>query len=230
MGKRIKKLKKVRIHREGNDTLVFSLIFIIVVATGLWYSFETKWPFGIFLAVFGVIYGIVLNFYQCPIRYLNVEDTNKIVVAPADGKIVVIEEVEENQYFHDKRIMVSIFMSLFNVHANWFPVDGRVKFVHHQNGNFHKAWLPKASEENEHADIMLETDDGTEILCRQIAGAVARRIVTYAKPEEDCYIDEHLGFIKFGSRVDVYLPLGTEVCVKMGQLTTGDKTVIAKLK
>ena len=114
------------------------------------------------------------------------------------------------------------------MHANWFPVDGKVKFVHHQNGNYHKAWLPKASEENEHADIMLETPEGTEILCRQIAGAVARRIVTYAKAEEDCYIDEHLGFIKFGSRVDVYLPLGTEICVKMGQSTTGDKTVIAK--
>ena len=121
-------------------------------------------------------------------------------------------------------------MSLFNVHANWFPVDGRVKFVNHRDGNFHKAWLPKASEENEHADIMLETIDGTEILCRQIAGAVARRIVTYAKPGEDCYIDEHLGFIKFGSRVDVYLPLDTEVCVKMGQTTTGDYTVLAKLK
>ena len=222
MGKRIKKLKKVRIHREGNDTLVFSLIFIIVVATGLWYSFETKWPFGIFLAVFGVIYGIVLNFYQCPIRYLNVEDTNKIVVAPADGKIVVIEEVEENQYFHDKRIMVSIFMSLFNVHANWFPVDGKVKFVHHKDGNFHKAWLPKASEENERADIMITTEDGTDILCRQIAGAMARRIVTYAQEGEDCYIDEHLGFIKLGSRVDVFLPLGTEICVKMGQKTVGD--------
>ena len=230
MGKRIKKLKKVRIHREGNDTLVFSLIFIIVVATGLWYSFETKWPFGIFLAVFGVIYGIVLNFYQCPIRYLNVEDTNKIVVAPADGKIVVIEEVEENQYFHDKRIMVSIFMSLFNVHANWFPVDGKVKFVHHKDGNFHKAWLPKASEENEHADIMITTEDGTDILCRQIAGAMARRIVTYAQEGEDCYIDEHLGFIKLGSRVDVFLPLGTEICVKMGQKTVGDQTIIAKLK
>lgn len=230
MGKRIKKLKKVRIHREGNDTLVFSLIFIIVVATGLWYSFETKWPFGIFLAVFGVIYGIVLNFYQCPIRYLNVEDTNKIVVAPADGKIVVIEEVEENQYFHDKRIMVSIFMSLFNVHANWFPVDGKVKFVHHKDGNFHKAWLPKASEENERADIMITTEDGTDILCRQIAGAMARRIVTYAQEGEDCYIDEHLGFIKLGSRVDVYLPLGTEICVKMGQKTVGDQTIIAKLK
>lgn len=230
MGKRIKKLKKMRIHREGNDTLVFSLIFIIVVATGLWYSFETKWPFGIFLAVFGVIYGIVLNFYQCPIRYLNVEDTNKIVVAPADGKIVVIEEVEENQYFHDKRIMVSIFMSLFNVHANWFPVDGKVKFVHHKDGNFHKAWLPKASEENERADIMITTEDGTDILCRQIAGAMARRIVTYAQEGEDCYIDEHLGFIKLGSRVDVFLPLGTEICVKMGQKTVGDQTIIAKLK
>lgn len=230
MGKRIKKLKKVRIHREGNDTLVFSLIFIIVVATGLWYSFETKWPFGIFLAVFGVIYGIVLNFYQCPIRYLNVEDTNKIVVAPADGKIVVIEEVEENQYFHDKRIMVSIFMSLFNVHANWFPVDGKVKFVHHKDGNFHKAWLPKASEENERADIMITTEDGTDILCRQIAGAMARRIVTYAQEGEDCYIDEHLGFIKLGSRVDVFLPLGTEICVKMEQKTVGDQTIIAKLK
>lgn len=230
MGKRIKKLKKVRIHREGNDTLVFSLIFIIVVATGLWYSFETKWPFGIFLAVFGVIYGIVLNFYQCPIRYLNVEDTNKIVVAPADGKIVVIEEVEENQYFHDKRIMVSIFMSLFNVHANWFPIDGKVKFVHHKDGNFHKAWLPKASEENERADIMITTEDGTDILCRQIAGAMARRIVTYAQEGEDCYIDEHLGFIKLGSRVDVFLPLGTEICVKMGQKTVGDQTIIAKLK
>lgn len=230
MGKRIKKLKKVRIHREGNDTLVFSLIFIIVVATGLWYSFETKWPFGIFLAVFGVIYGIVLNFYQCPIRYLNVEDTNKIVVAPADGKIVVIEEVEENQYFHDKRIIVSIFMSLFNVHANWFPVDGKVKFVHHKDGNFHKAWLPKASEENERADIMITTEDGTDILCRQIAGAMARRIVTYAQEGEDCYIDEHLGFIKLGSRVDVFLPLGTEICVKMGQKTVGDQTIIAKLK
>ena len=107
---------------------------------------------------------------------------------------------------------------------------GKVKFVHHKNGNFHKAWLPKASEENEHADVMITTPDGVDILCRQIAGAVARRIVTYAKDGEDCYIDEHLGFIKFGSRVDVYLPLGTEVCVKMGQATTGDQTVIAKLK
>lgn len=230
MGQKIKKLKKIRLHREGTDQLVTGAIALVAIAAILWTTLDNKIPFWAFVVVFGTVYGIVLNFYRCPIRYLNVEDTSKLVVAPADGKIVVIEEVEENTYFHDKRLMISIFMSLFNVHANWFPVDGKVKFVHHQNGNFHKAWLPKASEENEHADIMLETEDGTEILCRQIAGAVARRIVTYAKPEEDCYIDEHLGFIKFGSRVDVYLPLGTEVCVKMGQSTTGDKTVIAKLK
>ena len=229
MGKKIKKLKNVRIHREGTDTLLYGIIFIAAVASALWLSIDNKIPFWVFVGVFGIVYAIVLNFFRCPKRFFDGE-TENIVVAPADGKIVVVEEVEENEYFHDKRMMVSIFMSLFNVHANWFPVDGRVKFVRHFNGNFHKAWLPKASEENEHADVMIETDDGTGILCRQIAGAVARRIVTYAKPEEDCYIDEHLGFIKFGSRVDVYLPLGTEICVKMGQATTGNKTVIAKLK
>lgn len=230
MGNKIKKLKKIRLHREGTDTLVYGFIFLGAIALLLHRYFETKIPFWAFIVVFGTVYAIVINFFRCPIRYFGSEDTEHLVVAPADGKIVVIEEVEENEYFHDKRLMISIFMSLFNVHANWFPVDGKVKFVHHQNGNYHKAWLPKASEENEHADIMITTPDGTDILCRQIAGAVARRIVTYAKDGEDCYIDEHLGFIKFGSRVDVYLPLGTEVCVKMGQSTTGDQTVIAKLK
>jgi len=230
MGKRIRKLKKQRLHSEGSDTLIFSLFAIIAVAVILWRAFDTKIPFWCFVGVFGVLYGIVLNFFRCPIRYFNEEDTEKIVVAPADGKVVVIEEVEENEYFHDRRLMVGIFMSLFNVHANWFPVDGTVKFVRHQNGNFHKAWLPKASEENEHADTMITTPEGVDVLCRQIAGAVARRIVTYAKEGEECFIDDHLGFIKFGSRVDVYLPLGSEVCVKVGQSTTGDQTVIAKLK
>ncbi len=230
MGKRIKKLKKIRIHREGTNTLLYGGILLVALALIFWYSFDSKIPFAIFIAIFGTVYAIVTNFYRCPIRYFGTDDTERIVVAPADGKIVVVEEVDENRYFHDRRIMVSIFMSLWNVHANWFPVDGRVKFVKHFNGNFHKAWLPKASEENEHADVMITTPDGADILCRQIAGAVARRIVTYAKEGEDCYIDEHLGFIKLGSRVDIYLPVGTEICVKMGQATTGDQTVIAKLK
>lgn len=230
MGKRIKKLKKIRIHREGTDQLFGGALFIVVVAALLWRFVASPWPFWAFLAVAGVVYGIVLNFYQCPIRYLNVENTDGVVVAPADGKVVVIEEVMENTYFHDRRIQVSIFMSLTNVHANWFPVDGRVKFVRHFDGNYHKAWLPKASMENEHADIMITTDDGTDILCRQIAGAVARRIVTYAKDGEECYIDEHLGFIKLGSRVDLFLPVGTDIKVKMGQKTTGDQTIVAMLK
>ena len=230
MGKRIKKLKKIRIHREGTDTLVWSFVIIAAIALILWRYVDTKIPFWVFVVVFGSVYAIVLNFFRCPIRYNSEEDTEKLVVAPADGKIVVIEEVEENVYFHEKRLMISIFMSLFNVHANWFPVDGKVKYVHHQNGNYHKAWLPKASEENEHADIIITTPEGVDILCRQIAGAFARRIVTYAKEGEECFIDEHLGFIKFGSRVDVYLPLDSEVCVKMGQSTTGDLTTIAKLK
>ena len=229
MGERIKKLKKIRIHREGTDELLYSLFIIIAIAVILWRSFETPIPFAIFIAIFGTAWLLMLNFYRCPIRYFN-GDTEKTVVAPADGKVVVIEETDEDEYFHDKRLMISIFMSPLNVHANWFPVDGKVKFVHHQDGNYHKAWLPKASEENEHADIMITTPEGEDILVRQIAGAMARRIVTYAKEGEECYIDEHMGFIKLGSRVDVFLPLGTEVCCRMEQPTTGDQTVIAKLK
>ena len=202
----------------------------MLVALILWFTIPScKLPFWIFIAIFSIAYGIVLNFYRAPVRYFPGDDTEKIVVAPADGHVVVIEEVEENEYFHDRRLMISIFMSLWNVHANWFPVDGKVKFVKHFNGKFYKAWLPKASDENEHADTMLTTPDGRGVLCRQIAGAVARRIVTYAKEGEECYIDEHLGFIKLGSRVDVFLPIDSEVCDKMGQHTTGDHTVIAKL-
>lgn len=173
MGQKIKKLKKIRLHREGTDQLVGGAIALVAIAAILWGAFDTKIPFWIFLVVFGVVYCIVLNFYRCPIRYLNVEDTEKLVVAPADGKIVVIEEVDNAPYFNDKRLMISIFMSLWNVHANWFPVDGKVKFVKHVDGNYHKAWLPKASEENEHADVMITTPEGVDVLCRQIAGAVA---------------------------------------------------------
>ena len=228
MGERIKKLKKIRIHREGTNELTLSMLAIALIGTGLWYALDTTIPFWIFIVIFGAAWVMALNFYRCPIRYFN-GDTDKLVVAPADGKIVVVEEADENTYFHDKRLMISIFMSPLNVHANWFPVDGKVKFVKHFNGNYHKAWLPKASEENEHADIMITTPDGQDILVRQIAGAMARRIVTYAKDGEECYIDEHLGFIKLGSRVDVFLPLSARACVTMNQPTIGDQKVIAKL-
>ena len=226
---RLKKLKKIRIHREGTHTLAGSLLLILTVNAVLYFGLECKIPFYIVAVISIIVYGILVNFFRCPIRLFGQEDTEKIVVAPADGKIVVVEEVEENEYFHDRRLMISIFMDITNVHANWYPVDGVVKHVDHHNGRFMKAWLPKASTENERSIVVIETPEGHTVMARQIAGAVARRIVTYAVPGEDCYIDEHMGFIKFGSRVDVYLPLGTEVCVSMGQKTTGNETVIARL-
>lgn len=228
MGRKLRKLKKIRIHREGTHTLVAGAFVLLVFNALLYYAFDCKLPFYISTAVCAVVYLVVVNFFRCPIRRFE-GDTENIVVAPADGKVVVIEEVEENEYFHDRRLMVSIFMNLANVHANWIPVDGFVKLVRHHNGNFHKAWLPKASIENERSTVVIETPDGVEIMARQIAGAVARRIVTYAKENEECFIDEHMGFIKFGSRVDLYLPVGTKVLVKLGQKTTGNETVIAKL-
>lgn len=229
MGKRLRKLKKIRLHSEGKTTLFWSLIVLGVFDFAILHIFDSRLPFDICFGISVVLYLILLNFFQCPIRTFE-GDTEGVVVAPADGKVVVVEETEENEYFHDRRIMVSIFMSLFNVHANWIPVDGTIKHVCHYDGNFHKAWLPKASEENERCTVVIETPDGTEILARQVAGAMARRIVTYPTVGEECYVDEHLGFIKFGSRVDLYLPLNTEVCVSLHQKTIGNETIIAKLK
>lgn len=205
----------------------------IIVLNGLLYFLLKDvclLPFYVVAAISITVYAIAVNFFRCPIRLFQ-EDTEGIVVAAADGKIVVIEEVEENEYFHDRRLMISIFMSVTNVHANWFPVEGTVKKVVHHNGNFYKAWLPKASTENERSTVVIETPEGHEVLVRQVAGAVARRIVTYAREGEECNIDEHMGFIKFGSRVDVYLPIDkTEVLVHMGQKTVGNQTIVARLK
>lgn len=226
---RLKKLKKIRIHREGTAILIVSAILLLGINALVLWLFDCKLLTYILAAITILIYMLMVNFFRCPIRLFG-KDTEKVVVAPADGKIVVIEEVDEHEYFHDKRLMISIFMDVTNVHANWYPVDGVVKHVSHQNGKFMKAWLPKASTENERSMVIIETPEGQTVMARQIAGAVARRIVTYAKAGEECYIDEHMGFIKFGSRVDIYLPLGTEVLVKMGQKTTGNQTIIAKLK
>lgn len=225
-------LKNIRLHSEGNDILRNGLIGIIVLNGLLYFLLKDVCllPFYVVAAISITIYAIAVNFFRCPIRLFQ-EDTEGTVVAAADGKIVVIEEVEENEYFHDRRLMISIFMSVTNVHANWFPVEGTVKKVVHHNGNFYKAWLPKASTENERSTVVIETPEGHEVLVRQVAGAVARRIVTYAREGEECNIDEHMGFIKFGSRVDVYLPIDkTEVLVHMGQKTVGNQTIVARLK
>ena len=226
---KLKRIKQVRIHHEGNHTLVGSALFLIMCCAVAYAVGLPDFVFYALVALSIAVYAVILNFFRCPKRRFQ-GDTADVVVAPADGKVVVNEEVEENEYFGDRRRMVSIFMSLVNVHANWLPVDGYVTRVEHQNGNFHMAWLPKASLENEHSTVIIRTPRGQEIMVRQVAGALARRIVTYARPDEECYIDEHLGFIKFGSRVDLFLPLDAKVEVSLGQSATGNQTVIARLK
>jgi phosphatidylserine decarboxylase len=225
---RLKKFKRLRLHHEGVHALIVGFLLFAAIDFLFYWLFASKIPFYCVTVLFIVVYLVMVNFFRCPLRVFG-KSTEKVVVAPADGKVVVIEEVDENEYFHDRRIMISIFMSLFNVHANWYPVDGTIKVVQHQNGKFMKAYLPKASLDNERSTVVIETPEGEEILVRQIAGAVARRIVTYAEEGEVCYIDEHLGFIKFGSRVDVFLPLDTKIYVGMGQTTVGNQTVLAKL-
>lgn len=219
----------MRIHREGTGILVTSALLFIILNAVCWYfvPFEV---FNVALSAFSIfIYLLMVNFFRSPKRKFE-GDVEKMVIAPADGKVVVVEKVYEPDHFKDERIMVSIFMSPMNVHANWYPVEGTVTRVEHMSGRFHKAWLPKASTENERSLVVIRTESGPEVLVRQVAGAMARRIVTYAEVGEECYIDEHMGFIKFGSRVDVYLPLDTEIYVDLEQKTVGNETVIAKLK
>ncbi len=237
MSNRLRKLRKIRLHREGTRILVAGALGLIALNVAVVCLCEVTmshnpWrylPISTVLALSLLVYFTALNFFRCPPREFP-GDTEGVVVAPADGKVVVIEEVYEHEYFRDRRLLVSIFMSLFDVHANWTPVAGTVKLLRHHDGNFHCAWLPKASIENERSTIVITTPQGEDILVRQVAGAVARRVITYLQLGEAYDIDEHMGFIKFGSRVDVYLPLGTEVRVKLGQRTTGNVTVIARMQ
>lgn len=218
----------MKVHKEGTGLLLtlFTIFFIANVA--LYHTIGTGWLFYSVAFVCTVLFLLILNFFRSPYRRFPF-DSEGLVIAPADGTIVAIEEVMENEVFHEKRLQISIFMSIFNVHANWFPVNGTVKHVSHQNGRFMAAYLPKSSTENERSTVIITTKTGIDVLARQIAGAMARRIVTYAKPGEKCHVDEQMGFIKFGSRVDVYLPLGTEVLIEMDQKVTGNQTVIARL-
>ena len=228
--RRIRKLKDYRIHREGTSILVVAFLIFAVVNAPLWYFFPDNVVLNSLISVSSlVIYLLMVNFFRSPKRIFP-GDVENVIVAPADGKVVVIEKVFEPDHFKDERLQVSIFMSPMNVHANWYPVDGVVKRSEHQDGKHYKAWLPKASTDNERSLVVIETEDGREIMVRQIAGAMARRIVTYAKAGEECFIDQHMGFIKFGSRVDLYLPLDVELNVELDQKTVGNETVVATFK
>ena len=217
----------MRIHKEGYKILGFgfvALILLNIVAGIIWTDQHLiRWALIISSSLF---YIFLLFFFRGPRRHL--EPDHGLIYAPADGKVVVIEETEENEYFRDLRLQVSIFMSPFNVHSNRYPVSGRIKYVKYHKGRNMVAWHPKSSELNERSSIVVETKDGTEILIRQIAGAVARRIVTYSKEDQEVIQGDELGFIKFGSRVDVFLPLGTEVEIPILQQVKANKSIIAK--
>lgn len=189
-------------------------------------------PFAIpivFSAICAVIYLLVLNFFRSPRRRFLGNEKN-VVVSSVDGKVVALEKTYENEYLHREVIQLSVFMTIFDVHANWFPLNGKVLLVRHHSGRFLSAYLPKSSTDNERSTVVIRATNGQEVLVRQIAGAIARRIVTYARPGEEACIGKHMGFIKFGSRVDIYLPLDAEILVKLGDKTRGGITEIARLK
>lgn len=180
-------------------------------------------------AFWAVFYLLLVNFFRSPRRQFPGKEDGSTVVASADGKVVALEETFEDEYLHCRCIQLSVFMSIFNVHANWFPVNGEVVYTKHHSGRFMAAYLPKSSTENERSTVVIRTANGQQVLVRQIAGAMARRIVTYAQPGDEANIHDHMGFIKFGSRVDIFLPLGTETLVNIGDNTIGGITEVAKL-
>ncbi len=225
--KRSRKIRRIKIHKEGRVIIIVLLLFLIVLNV-LIYSQLNK-PLAVLnLCVSVVAFSFFLYFFRNPSRIVSIDDSS-LVIAPADGTVVVIEPTEETEYFKEKRIQVSIFMSVLSVHANWYPINGLVKFVKHHSGRHMAAYLPKSSSENERSTIVIESLGKTEILMRQIAGALARRIVTYAHTGRECCVNEHVGFIKFGSRVDIFLPLDAEIFVEVGEKTTGNDTIIARL-
>lgn len=175
-----------------------------------------------------LVYSFVFNFFRCPTRRYK-GPRKGMVVSSVDGKVVAIEKVVEPEYIGGETLQISVFMSPINVHANWVPAEGRVEYVRHHAGRFYSAWLPKSSTENERSTIGIVTPEGHRITMRQVAGAMARRIVTYTHVGEEVEFDEHIGFIKFGSRVDLYLPPDSIPLVSIGQRVVGDQTQIATL-
>ena len=222
-------MKRPRIHREGRNPIIGLVLLLFIVNVIVYMSVSSHWALGVSLAITSILLVFVTYFFRNPVRVLEIDDPN-FVIAPADGRVVVIEPTEENEYFHEKRLQVSIFMSPFNVHANWYPIEGTILVSSHQKGRHKGAWLPKSSTENERSLVVIETPSKMQIAVRQVAGAMARRIVTYAKVGKQCHRNTHLGFIKLGSRVDMYLPLNTEMFVDVGDSVRGNETIIARLQ
>ena len=219
---------KYKIHREGTNILILLAIVLLALNIPIW-LFLPPWILPAMLSALSLlVYSFVFNFFRCPARHYK-GPRKGMVVSSVDGSVVVIERVSEPEFIRGEALQISVFMSPLNVHANWTPVEGRVAYVRHHSGRFYSAWLPKASTENERATIGIVTPEGHRVTMRQIAGAMARRIVTYARVGDETEFDEHLGFIKFGSRVDIFLPVDSVPLVRIGQRVVGDQTQLATL-
>jgi phosphatidylserine decarboxylase len=215
----------MKLHREGTLTIIMTLFFTVVMNTGMYLIFPSFgiWNIITLVLTLGLLY-IILQFFRNPPR--KTLPNPEQIIAPADGKVVVIEEVEEPEYFHGKRLQISIFMSPFNVHVNRYPITGNVAYVKYHPGLYLVAWHPKSSTDNERSTVVVKDEKGREVLFRQIAGALAKRIVYYSKVGDKAVQGGEMGFIKFGSRVDLFLPLDVKVNVTKGQLVRGAETVI----
>jgi phosphatidylserine decarboxylase len=217
----------MRLHKEG---WIYCVVSTVLYAIVLWliFTFLGQWAFISYplAIILGAIWFWVFWFFRMPTRVATVGDD--LIISPCDGKVVVIEETTETEYFQDRRLQISIFMSPLNVHVNKYPMSGIVQYVRYHKGKYLVAWHPKSSTENERSTIVVKGNKA-EILIRQIAGAVARRICVYAKKSDHAIQNEELGFIKFGSRVDLYLPIGTKVNVKIGDIVENSVSVIATI-
>ncbi|MCF6307297.1 MAG: phosphatidylserine decarboxylase family protein [Flavobacteriaceae bacterium] len=213
-------------HKEGFKIITITFLIFAILSLSTKYLVENNWiEKGILIVLFIFLF-LILQFFRNPKR--NFKLNNKEILSPVDGKVVVIEEVFEKEYFKDKRLQVSVFMSPLNVHITRYPIGGNVVFSKYHPGKFLVAWHPKSSEENERTTVVVKSTEFGEVLHRQIAGAVARRIVNYAEEDQDVVQASDSGFIKFGSRVDIFLPLGTNINVSINQVVKGGITVLAQ--
>ncbi len=218
----------MKLHREGYGIMAGTLVAVLgLSALNYWLLGKNEWQLVFWLIQFILLtfLFLVVQFFRVPNRQCSFKEND--IVCPADGKVVVVEEVEENEYFKDKRIQISIFMSPLNVHANYFPIGGETTYVKYHPGLFLVAWHPKSSTDNERSTIVVKHENGNEILFRQIAGAVARRICYYAQVGKAAIQGEEFGFIKFGSRIDVFLPLDSKIDVKIGDIVKAKTTRLA---
>ena len=218
----------MKIHKEGYNIIAIAFIIAAAVVLGGYYLFGWSLFAKIMAGIALFLFAFVVRFFRVPKRMSVIDDN--LVIASCDGKVVQVREVVEDEFLKEKCIQVSVFMSVFNVHVNYYPVGGKILYSKHHQGAYIVASYPKASELNERTSIVVETEGGKKVLFRQIAGYIARRIVCYAQEGEQATQCSQVGFIKFGSRMDLFLPLGTEVLVKKGDNVVACETVIAKLK